>query len=439
LLFIPGSVLVYAPDIFSQDVLSELDLVYELESSKDTDFPFLATNSFFIITGVLGYFRGFHWLIMLSGFLCIGVGFAAWYRYDEIAASYMSFSYSQYIPTPTGEYFFFVLTSLTPIASIRFARILGETTELGEATEDVMSVVAVAASVFLVALILYFSASEERLLLKTFAHGGQRYVENRLIQIIFLSLSIAVSYAGVLAVTWLIQQTDSVGRMPITFPMAILIALPLLYFWIGALLQPLSLLIHLYKISANSYPATGPVAEMADTQVLISTNSIGPSSYSVGFKNRILIPEETLEMLDPAELQAVVAHEEAHTKIYSDALMSFLAPFIGLMLLLGQNIIFSFLDFRKREFRADKYAAKKAGSENLKSALQTFKEVEQDGSVKAAQSSMEFNPFTPFVPTRERLTGMISKRFSLFFGGFAVSKAHPTVENRIDQLDLPLR
>ncbi|WP_226013263.1 M48 family metalloprotease [Halomicrobium salinisoli] len=135
---------------------------------------------------------------------------------------------------------------------------------------------------------------------------------------------------------------------------------------------------------------------------------------------------------DPAvgdrELAAIVAHERGHvangdTRLCNRILLASSA------LLVGQNVLYDVVDFYEREFRADEYAADAVGSEAVKDALRVLRE-----SDDAGDTSRSFGPnFGPGFALADRAP-RLTQPFELFFGGFAVSEAHPSFDERIERL-----
>jgi len=183
----------------------------------------------------------------------------------------------------------------------------------------------------------------------------------------------------------------------------------LLYFPAGLAFQ---LYHHLSKIIRLTITAEKTDLD-TDTQasILITPNNeLGPASISTGFTDYIILPEDVLCLPDE-ELSAVVRHEEHHIN-NKDSLLAMYVPLLGIPLFTGQNIIYSFLDFREREFKADQYAAEKTSNETV---IQAIDELGSQNTDREPNSSME-------------------KLFGLFYSGFAVSESHPKPRERKNNL-----
>jgi hypothetical protein len=99
------------------------------------------------------------------------------------------------------------------------------------------------------------------------------------------------------------------------------------------------------------------------SDTLLDVDYFEAGSYSLGVRNYIFVSQPVLEELSKDENEAILAHEEAHVK-NADALLSFLIPMLYLAIFTGKNAIYTVIDFRGREFKADKYAARRVGKRN---------------------------------------------------------------------------
>ncbi len=154
------------------------------------------------------------------------------------------------------------------------------------------------------------------------------------------------------------------------------------------------------------------------------------TSFRFDGKDHVIVTRGLVD--DPAigdrELAAIVAHEHGHvangdTRLCNRILLASSA------LLVGQNVLYDMVDFYDREFHADEYAADAVGSDAVRSALTVLKE-----SDDAGDTSQSFGPnFGPGFALADRAP-RLTQPFELFFGGFAVSEAHPSFDERIDRL-----
>jgi Zn-dependent protease with chaperone function len=84
------------------------------------------------------------------------------------------------------------------------------------------------------------------------------------------------------------------------------------------------------------------------------------------------------------------------------------------------------LGFRGREHRADEYAAEKIGQDSLIGALDRLQNVRYEESITAVP---EFSPtITNF--QSERVRDLWDRIYGFYYGSFALSNAHPSIEQR---------
>jgi hypothetical protein len=139
-----------------------------------------------------------------------------------------------------------------------------------------------------------------------------------------------------------------------------------------------------------------------------------PFCLSTGFTDYIFIPSEFLNSdFDKKELEAIIAHEEKHIR-ENEALLFLIIPVLSIILFTGQNVLYGLFNFRQRELQADQYAKEKAGEEAIISALNKMKE---------KRTERDTTPPSDW-----------QQSYSLFYGTFAHSKAHPSLQYRIDRL-----
>jgi hypothetical protein len=191
---------------------------------------------------------------------------------------------------------------------------------------------------------------------------------------------------------------------------------PVLYFVVGLIYQGVSWTKE--KITLLRYSSSlEHDFETSATVCEIEKGKDSPVALSTGLSSYIFIPSELIEgeMFDQKEIEAIVAHEEKHIRS-REALLFFYIPLLSFLLFTGQNVIYSLLNFREREFQADKYAKEKVGEEAIISALQKAKLA---NNIRDSESS--------------DLTWW-QNYFGLFYGTFAHSEAHPDLDERIHRL-----
>jgi Zn-dependent protease with chaperone function len=106
------------------------------------------------------------------------------------------------------------------------------------------------------------------------------------------------------------------------------------------------------------------------------------------------------------------------------------------MILIGKNVVYSLLDFRAREYHADRFAVEMTSPEQLVGALETLqilkaKERTEPDRIQATTPTM-----MPLLNEGEVSVGdsLIEKYFDYFFGDFAVTEVHPNLGDRIKRI-----
>ena len=165
----------------------------------------------------------------------------------------------------------------------------------------------------------------------------------------------------------------------------------------------------------------------------------GATGFSTGFHDFVLFTTGDAEVLGKDELAAILAHEDAHASVYFDGLASVIAPIISSLTFTGQNVFFAALEFGRREFRADRYAAETVSEKAIVSALKTMR----DELVSRRAQNLESNTthsvstavaFSSFAPKSEDLSWS-DEIFGLYFGPYTMTRAHPTINARIDYIE----
>jgi len=121
--------------------------------------------------------------------------------------------------------------------------------------------------------------------------------------------------------------------------------------------------------------------------------------------------------------------------VYNDGLWSTYVPFVATLLLTGQNLVCTALDFREREFRADRYAAASVSPAAAARAVKEIDDAQKRDDDPNVPTAALFAPLTSFVPATPDGDGTVGV-FSINFGGFTMSTAHPSIEQRVDRLQL---
>jgi Zn-dependent protease with chaperone function len=180
-----------------------------------------------------------------------------------------------------------------------------------------------------------------------------------------------------------------------------------------------------YRLLAQSRRVALDGIDTGDADLRVADRADGfASSVDVGVARSVIVSRALYEALDDRRLKALVAHERAHLR-HGDARLATVAPYLASVLLVGRNTLFSALDFRAREFRADAAAAARTSPAALVSAFETAAAVETSTSQSWTGPSS-----TPFVPAECEPPGWLWRYYQLFYGGFALSERHPSVAER---------
>uniref|UniRef100_UPI0015EEA5C0 M48 family metalloprotease n=1 Tax=Halorhabdus salina TaxID=2750670 RepID=UPI0015EEA5C0 len=197
---------------------------------------------------------------------------------------------------------------------------------------------------------------------------------------------------------------------------AVIAVSPISYFIVGLLYQTVHWLKEKFELIQYSKPLERDLDTSAHVYEIEDVKD-SPASLSTGLNDYIFIPSEFLDgqIFDKEELKAIVAHEEKHLRS-REALLFFYIPLISILLFTGQNVIYSLLNFREREFQADQYAKNKVGRGPIISALQTTNHID---TVKNAEDSKATE---------------WQENFGIFYGTYTHSEAHPDPEERVNRL-----
>ncbi|MFA1610058.1 M48 family metalloprotease [Halobellus rubicundus] len=148
-------------------------------------------------------------------------------------------------------------------------------------------------------------------------------------------------------------------------------------------------------------------------------------AVSLFFREFIVVSEGLLDELEEEELEAVVAHEQAHLE-YGDTRIAVLVGALSPFVFTGRNVLFSVLGFREREHRADEYAANKVGQESLADALDRLQSIRYESVHNVVP---EFSPTINNFRS-ERVRNLWDRIYGFYYGNFALSDAHPSIEQR---------
>jgi Zn-dependent protease with chaperone function len=216
----------------------------------------------------------------------------------------------------------------------------------------------------------------------------------------------------------------SIVDSPGAYLMTVLCGLPILYYLGGLIYQSSSFIYTTARLVGDAKKCDIDVGQSYPVY-LVDSKLCDVGAVSLGYTEFIVISEKLRHKLDEEELEAIISHEEAHFE-FGDAGLAFKVGLLSSVLLTGRNILFGVLNFREREFRADRYACSRVGEDQLIQALNSIQELEFE------EDSAAIPGFAPTV-TRFRSNtprSVLETVFGFYFGGFALSGAHPSINER---------
>jgi len=222
----------------------------------------------------------------------------------------------------------------------------------------------------------------------------------------------------------------------------LLVASGAFYLLTGLLYQVASGVWGLTTLFTVSRPVT-PAAidlptDVADAELRLYPGNVNAFfATSTGRTGYIFIPELAVEELPADQLAALIAHEDAHASEYTDGWLSFYAPLLASLCLVGRNVLFTALNYSGRELRADRYAATKTSREAFTAAFQNIRQLRledqlsEDGREERERNSRRAAAaLTPLLPdTSSPLS--VGAWFELLYGDYHMGKAHPAPDERL--------
>jgi Zn-dependent protease with chaperone function len=151
------------------------------------------------------------------------------------------------------------------------------------------------------------------------------------------------------------------------------------------------------------------------------------STVSTGMSDYVVVSEDLASDFEDDELEAVVRHEEEHIQS-GDVRISFLIMIGSVLTLVGRNIYYVLIDFRGREFRADRKAASDVSPQSMKNALERFKNNGLDYGPQTGAAIVSFGG-------SGRDAKGLYRYFDLFFGDYGIREAHPSIDKRISKIE----
>lgn len=254
-------------------------------------------------------------------------------------------------------------------------------------------------------------------------------------------LAVGLSIGVVVAPLWVAADVVATGESAMRFPVAGAFAAVAAVPVCGVGYQIARGAAEIRRTLGNSRPVDPAAydlpADLIDAELRVYDGPPGGArGLSFGWRDVVVFSTGDAAALESEELAALLAHEDAHASRYADGVISVFAPLVAGLTGTGQNVLFAALRFDRREIRADEYAADRVSPEAVASALRTVRDVRVTN--RAAGSGPRRRaaaaPFSSFAP-REDALSWIDETFGLFFGPYTMTKAHPTVETRIDRLE----
>lgn len=208
-------------------------------------------------------------------------------------------------------------------------------------------------------------------------------------------------------------------------------SLPIIFLLTGFCYQIWSFVSSLYylMVRMEKRELSGDYDTETDTYVLDHSGYFAGAGTFL-WRDFIVVSKGLVDELEDDELDAVVAHEECHI-VSRDSKLAVLAAILSPLIGVGKNVAYSLLDFREREFRADRYAVERTSRDQLRSALEKM-------SVLTARASIDEEKLNAVTPTLAPVLGdytpeddsIFQRYFGLFFGNFAVTDVHASLDER---------
>ena len=255
------------------------------------------------------------------------------------------------------------------------------------------------------------------------------------------SLAAVLSVGVVVVPLWVAADIVATGESVMRFPMAgvfvAVSAIPVC----GVAYQVWKSASELRRTHGRSRPVDPTAydlpADLFDAELRVYDGPPGGArGFSFGFRDIVVFSTGDAAALETDELAALLAHEDAHASEYADGLISVFAPLLAGLTATGQNVLFAALRFDRRELRADEYAADRVTAEALAGAIRKIRDVQvtKRAGGSASRDRAAAAAFSSFAPREEDLSWS-DETFGLFFGPYTMTRAHPTVETRLNRLD----
>jgi Zn-dependent protease with chaperone function len=239
---------------------------------------------------------------------------------------------------------------------------------------------------------------------------------------------VAVSVGfGVLAFEFLTATYRLLTVFPLSGGIVLAASLPILYVGGGLCYQVVDFSRWLVGMLRRAEPQNIPTEIGLDAPTyVLDVDYPNAGALSIGPFEAIVVSNKVVDELQPDELEAVLAHEEAHLRTGDAGLASAIA-ILSPLVFTGKNVLYSVAGYRDREFRADRLAAERIDDpEALHRALDTLQRLrsEEGGDGRAA------------VPTflsfrgEDDAEGVLDRLFGFYYDSFTATEAHPSLSER---------
>ncbi len=202
------------------------------------------------------------------------------------------------------------------------------------------------------------------------------------------------------------------------------------YYFLGSLYQWARLATRLWMYERATTTNHTLDTSSFDAEVrLLESDAVTVGAASNGLQDYIVVTSGLIDVLEPDELETVLAHEERHIK-RGDATIGFVVALLSPLLLVGKNVFYSLFDFREREFAADRYAVERTDLETLERTLRKLRGHELQQRMDSRANVL---PSMVSIESTDRVENTFERLFGYFYGSFALTDIHPDVQERINQ------
>jgi len=275
-------------------------------------------------------------------------------------------------------------------------------------------------------LVLSMASGESVLAVYMDVREGNRKEDRKIIQLLWLTGAVLLTLICIGIGVKIVDVYQNVLFNPLQNLHILIIpvssVVPILYVFVGLGYQA----VNSPKYFLDLFRSSEPFPEVIETSENVELRSIpngSPTCLKIAGRKYIFLPQYLIaseeNSLTDEELEAIIAHERRHLQ-NGDATLYLIVPMLSLLVLTGQNVIFGLLNFRQREHQADELAAKTTDPSTVKSALRKTRRLQRNNSETS---------------TGSKSNGFWQQYFSLFYGTFAQSQAHPTIEERIEHIE----